>query len=104
VIVDETLQAPHLLDLDVATVMRGLVRGRVVSDTRAWLALEDLVELAVQRYSHTPFLERIWQLRTNLSAYDASYVALAEALNVPLVTIDRRLFAAPGLRTTVLAP
>jgi predicted nucleic acid-binding protein len=104
VIVGEELQAPHLLDLEVASVLRGLVRGRVVSGTFAWGALEDLLELAVQRYSHVPFLERIWELRSNLSAYDASYVALAETLEAPLVTLNRRLGDTPGLRTTVLLP
>ena len=104
VIVKEELQAPHLLDLEVANVLRGLVRGRIVSDRRAWRALEDLVQLAVERYSHIPFIERIWQLRTNLSAHDASYVALAEELATPLVTTDRRLERVPGLRTTVLVP
>jgi predicted nucleic acid-binding protein len=104
VIAGEGLHAPHLLDLEVANVLRGLVRKRLVTDRRAWHVLEDLVELAIHRYSHLPFVERIWQLRSNLSAYDASYVALAEALEAPLVTIDRRLTAAPGLRTAVLVP
>lgn len=98
------LHAPHLLDLEVANVLRRLVQRRVVSDRRAWHALEDLVELALHRYSHVPFVDRIWQLRSNLSAYDASYVALAEALGAPLVTIDQRLAGAPGLRTAVLVP
>jgi predicted nucleic acid-binding protein len=104
IVAGEDVHAPHLLDLEVANVLRGLVRAGVLAERRALLALEDLTVLAVHRYSHVPFLGRIWALRRNLSAYDAAYVALAEALGAPLVTTDARHGSAPTVRTTVLSP
>lgn len=92
----ETLHAPHLLDLEVAQVLRRLVREGTISSTRADQAIDDLRDLRVARYPHVPFLDRIWQLRQNLSAYDAAYVALAEGLACPLVTRDARLAETSG--------
>jgi predicted nucleic acid-binding protein len=90
----ETLHAPHLLDLEVAQVLRRYGASGLLTEDRGLQALEDLADLPVERYPHHLFLERIWRLRHNLTAYDAAYVALAEALAVPLVTRDRALLKA----------
>jgi predicted nucleic acid-binding protein len=92
----ETLHAPHLLDLEVAQVLRRYTLAGELSSTRSSEALEDLTELPLIRYPHHPLLPRIWELRHNLTAYDAAYVALAEGLAAPLVTRDAAL-AAPRL-------
>ena len=92
----EQLAAPDLLDLEVASVLRGQMRAGELDARRADLALTDLDALPVQRASHRPLLRRCWQLRDNLTIYDAAYVALAEALGVDLLTADRRLANAPG--------
>jgi predicted nucleic acid-binding protein len=92
----ETLHAPHLLDIEVAQVLRRYVAAKLIPAPRGREALEDLVDLALTRYPHAPLIDRIWELRGNLTAYDGAYVALAEALDAPLVTCDRRLAATPG--------
>jgi predicted nucleic acid-binding protein len=92
----ESLHAPHLLDLEVGQVLRRLVREGVISAPRADHAIEDLLDLRITRYPHFLLLPRIWQLRHNLSAYDAAYVALAEKLGARLITRDRRLASASG--------
>ena len=93
---DESLHAPHLIDLEVAQVLRRFARTEALSETRASEALRDLADLPVHRYPHDLFLTRIWALRHNVTAYDAAYIALAEALGAVLLTRDRRLAAAPG--------
>ena len=93
---DETLHAPHLLDLEVAQVLRRYWTTGVMFPERGQDALEDLEDLPINRYPHDLFLSRIWELRYNLTAYDAAYVSLAEALAAPLMTRDRRLASAPG--------
>ena len=90
------LHAPYLLDVEVAHALRGLVRRRVLHDDRATDALVDFGAMRFTRYPHRPLLTRVWQLRGALSAYDATFVALAEALDVPLVTCDAGLAAAAG--------
>jgi predicted nucleic acid-binding protein len=92
----ESLHAPHLLDLEVAQVLRRLVREGAVSAHRADQAIEDFLDLRITRYPHFLLLPRIWQLRNNLSAYDAAYVVLAEKLGARLLTRDRRLASASG--------
>jgi predicted nucleic acid-binding protein len=93
---NESLAAPHLLDLEVTQVLRRLVRSAVVSASRAEQAIHDLMDLRIARYPHHLFLQRIWQLRNNLSAYDAMYVGLAESLRATLITRDLRLGSSSG--------
>lgn len=92
----ETLAAPHLLDLEVAQVLRRYVAAGEITPARGRAALDDLADLPLERYPHDLLLSRIWALRDNLTAYDAAYVALAEALDAPLLTRDRRLAGAAG--------
>ena len=92
----ESLHSPHLLDLEVASVLRRFVAAGRISPIRADEALHDLLALRIKRYPHDVLLERVWQLRHNLSPYDACYVCLAEDLRAPLLTHDARLSTAPG--------
>ena len=87
----ETLHAPHLLDLEVAQVLRRYALAGELDSSRGLEALEDLADLPLTRYPHDLLLPRIWELRRNLTAYDAAYVALAEALAAPLLTRDAAL-------------
>ena len=97
----ESLHAPHLLDVEVAQVLRRYAaRGELVP-TRGWAALELLSRFPITRYPHAPLLPRIWALRANLTAYDAAYVALAEGLGATLLTRDERVASAPGHRARV---
>jgi len=98
----QTIQAPHLMDVEVVQVLRLYVRTNAMSASRAQEALEDYSDLPITRYPHNVLLTRIWELRHNVTAYDAAYVALAEALDAPLVTCDRRLAAAGGHRAKML--
>ncbi len=92
----ETLHAPHLLDIEVTQVIRRYEAAGHIDDERGREALADLAECPLQRYAHTALLPRIWNLRYNLTAHDAVYVALAEALDAPLITRDKRLASASG--------
>jgi predicted nucleic acid-binding protein len=98
---NETLHTAHLLDVEFAQVLRRLVREGTLTPRRAEEAIEDLAALRVTRYAPVLLLRRVWQLRQNLSAYDAAYVALAEELKAPLLTRDQRLAAAPGHRAVI---
>ncbi len=97
----ETLHAPHLLDVEVAQVIRRYAAAGEIGQARGRAALADLADFPVRRYPHRVLLPRVWELRSNLTAYDAMYVALAEALDAPLLTRDRRLAASPGHRARV---
>ena len=97
---DETLHAPHLLDLEIAQVLRRYVRAACISADRGREALSDFLDLPLTRYPHFVLLTRVWQMRHNLTAYDAAYLALAEALDAPLITRDRAL-ARTGSRARV---
>ncbi len=92
----DTLHAPHLLDVEVAQVVRRFVAIGDISDSRGRAALTDLADFPLRRYPHRFLIPRIWALRHNFSAYDAAYVALAEALGAVLVTRDKRLAAGAG--------
>ena len=92
------LHVPHLVDVEVAQALRRYVREGQLATEDAAAALDALRDLHLTRHAHEPLLDRVWSLRDNFSAYDAVYVALAEALDAPLVTADRRLAHAPGMR------
>ena len=92
----ETLHVPHLLDVEVAQVIRRYAAIGEIDQERGRAALTDLGDLPLRRYAHEFLLPRVWDLRNNLTVYDAVYIALAEALDAPLVTRDRRLAAAAG--------
>lgn len=98
---DGDLHAPHLIDIEVLNALRRLSSQGELSDDRATDALADFRELAIVRYPHIGLSDRIWQLRHNLTAYDAAFVALAEALDVPLITCDHGISQAPGHSATV---
>ena len=97
------LHAPALLDTEVAHAFRGLTLRGLIQDRRGRAAIEILQALPLHRHPATPLLPRIWELRGRLSAHDATYVALAEALDAPLATFDRRMTALPGLEVVRLA-
>lgn len=91
-----SLHAPHLLDVEVAQALRRYVQSRMISSERASRALEHLSQLDLNRHEHLALLPRIWALRDNFTAYDAAYIALSEALEAPLLTLNARLAGAPG--------
>jgi predicted nucleic acid-binding protein len=96
-----TLHAPHLLDVEIAQVLRRYVREKMVTASRGEEALQDLYDLPLNRYPHDILMPRVWELRAVLTAYDAVYVALAELLDAPLLTCDRKIALASGHRATV---
>ena len=92
----DSLHAPHLIDLEVAQVLRRYTLSGSMDPHRGRQSLEDFADIPLHRYPHDLFLPRVWDLRNNLTAYDAAYVALAEALDAPLVTRDEALARAGG--------
>jgi predicted nucleic acid-binding protein len=94
----QSVVAPELIDLETTSVIRRQLHAGQLDARRAELALVDLVELPLRRVPHRPLVGRCWELRDNLSVYDAAYVALAELLDVVLLTADARLAKAPGIR------
>jgi len=98
---DGDLHAPHLLDVEFQHALWRLVVSGAISDDRAADARIDFAELAVVRYPHVSLAGRMWELRHNVTAYDAAFIALAEALEVPLVTCDARLARAPSHKASV---
>ena len=93
---DAAFQVPSIFDAEVLSALRGLVRGRKFSDAAAADLIADLIVLPVDRWHLSPLLPRMWELRANLTPYDAAYVALAELTGTVLVTGDERIAAAPG--------
>jgi predicted nucleic acid-binding protein len=97
----EQLHAPHLIDSEIASGLRRHVAASDISANDGWAALNAWRRLGIRRYAMPGLLDRVWELRDNLSAYDAGYVALAEALDCALVTADARISRAPGIRCSV---
>lgn len=92
----EVIHCPHLIDIEITQTLRRLVACAEITRDRATLALAHWSSIDIERYPHVPFLDRIWAMKENFSAYDAAYVALAEILRAPLITGDERLANAPG--------
>jgi predicted nucleic acid-binding protein len=99
----DEFHSPHLVDVEVAQGLRRLVRSGEVSPDRAAEAIADLTDLDLHRHAHLDFLARAWKLRENVTAYDAMYIALAEALDATVVTCDQPLAKAPGHRARIEA-
>jgi predicted nucleic acid-binding protein len=99
----EEFHAPHLLDVEVTQGLRRLVRSGEVTQARAAEAIADLADLDLQRHPHLDLLTRAWDIRENVTAYDAMYVALAEALDATVVTCDLPLAKTPGHRARIEA-
>jgi predicted nucleic acid-binding protein len=97
----ERMVAPHLIDLEVVSAWRRLAAAGQLDDRRVALAMTDLSTLRIERAPHQPLVQRCWELRSNLTVYDAAYVALAEAIAAVLLTGDRRMADAPGVRCSV---
>jgi predicted nucleic acid-binding protein len=98
------LHAPHLIDVEILSALRRVVAAGDASSVRAGEAVADLLDLPIERYAHDGLIPRIWELRQNFSVYDATYVALAEAIaedGAPLLTADARLARAAGVHTAV---
>ena len=98
---EETLHAPHLIDLEVVHVLRRYEMKGLLTRTRAEEILADFADLDILRYPHEDFLRRIWALRKNVTAYDAAYLAIAEALDAPLLTADEKLARSRGHKAHV---
>lgn len=98
---NQSLHAPHLLDVEVAQALRRYARAGHLAPIRAREALQDLRDLRLTRYAHAPFLDRVWQLRDNVSAYDAIYIAVAEVLHATLLTTDAKLASAANHRARI---
>ena len=92
----DSLAAPHLIDVEAAQVFRRYAHAGEIDGRRGREAMADLADMPIRRYPHEVLLPRVWDLRHNVTAYDAVYVALAEALDAPLVTRDRRLAGSAG--------
>jgi predicted nucleic acid-binding protein len=98
---DGDLHAPHLIDVEILHALRRMTMRGEISDDRAADARSDFADTAIVRYPHEPLSDRMWELRQNLTAYDAAFVALAESLAVPLITCDGRLASANDHRAQI---
>ena len=98
---DESVHVPHLLDVEVCHALRRYANSGELDPKQAWRALESLLDLPLQRHEHTLLLERAWEVRRSVSAYDGIYIALAEALDAPLLTCDGRLARSHGHRARI---
>lgn len=98
------LAEPHAVDLECTSALRGLVLGGKLPADEAQRALGLFASMSIRRFDHVALLPRVWQLRHNMWPYDAVYVALAEALGVDLVTVDRKMAGVPNVRCTVRGP
>lgn len=98
---DDPLHAPHLMDVEVAHALRRCAAHGDIDERHGRDALADLAAMTIERHGHQPLLERMWQLRSNLTAYDAAYLALAERLGAPLLTRDSALASVAGHRARI---
>jgi predicted nucleic acid-binding protein len=98
---DQLLHAPHLLDIEFVHALRRLTQSGAIQQASAEQALNDLADLRLIRHPHGQLLQRIWELRSSVSAYDAAYIALAEALDMPLLTCDAKLSRSHGHRVKI---
>jgi predicted nucleic acid-binding protein len=98
------LYAPQIVRVEATNVLRRLERASGITEQEANAAFEDIMDLNVELHAFEPFAERIWELHHNVTSYDAWYVALAEALDLPLATLDGRLAKADGLKCRFLTP
>ena len=98
------LHAPHLALVETTNIFRRLERAKLIATPEANAAQEDLMQLDMELFPFEPFAERIWELRHNMTSYDAWYVALAEALNLPLATLDRPLSKLKKASCSFLTP
>ena len=99
-----SLHAPELARVEATNILRRLERAKEITTPEANAAYDDLMQLNLELFSLDPFAERIWELRHNLTSYDAWYVAVAEALRLPLATLDTRLSRAKGLSCDFVTP
>ncbi len=104
VLASDALVAPHLLPVEVTNVLRRAVAAGELSADTASLAHADLLGLAVDLFAYEPFADRVWELRDSVTPYDAWYVAIAESVDAPLATLDRRLTRASGTRCRFVVP
>jgi predicted nucleic acid-binding protein len=93
--------APYAIDLECTAALRGLVLGRKVSPDDAAESLETLDQIDLRRMDHSPFMRRVWELRDSMWPYDAIFVAMAESLDVPLLTVDKKYAGTPGIRCDI---
>ncbi len=98
------VHAPHLALFETVQALRNAELQSFISGERAVEAIADVLELEIEYWAMYEYADRVWALRHNLTAYDASYVALAERLDSPLITVDARLARAPGIRCEVVVP
>jgi predicted nucleic acid-binding protein len=98
---NERIHAPHIIDVEIAQALRRLSGLKDITVKRAEQALDDFRDFLIERHPHRELLPRIWQLRASMTAYDGAYVALAEALEAPLLTCDQKLARAHGHRARI---
>ena len=104
ILISGSLHAPELVRAEVTNILRRLERARQISPAAANAAHDDLMQLTLETFGFDPFAERIWELRHTVTSYDAWYIAVAEALKLPLATLDAKLAKASGTRCTFLTP
>lgn len=104
IVAANALAAPELVLAESANILRRMERANIVSRIEANGAQADLLGLAIELFPFAPFARRVWELRSNLTSYDAWYVALAEALDCPLATLDGKLARAPGPKCAFMVP
>ena len=98
---EERLIAPELIDVELMSTVRSEMRREVITARRARDAITDYAEIYIGRVPHRGLMDRAWELRDNVTPYDAMYVALAEWFEIPFVTTDAKLAGAPGVKTSV---